>query len=167
MLPPAKPGCSTRKENKYYIDIVDDFKFLKNGSGFIWPSEQDGYNHVYLYGMDGKQIRLLTPGSYDMVKVYGVDEKNNTLYYQAAARSPMEREVYSVSLDGTNKKLITPTPGTNDVQFSTTYDLFVWTHSTINTASTIGVYDRSGKLVRMLEENPNVKKLQEECMVQP
>ena len=156
-----------QEENKYYIDIVDDFKFLKNGSGFIWPSEQDGFNHVYLYGMDGKQIRLLTPGSFDMIKVYGVDEKNNTLYYQAAAKTPMEREVYSVSLDGTNKKLITPTPGTNDVQFSTTYDLFVWTHSTINTPSTIGVYDRSGKLVRMLEENPNVKKLQEECKVQP
>ena len=156
-----------QEDNKYYIDIVDDFKFLKNGSGFIWPSEQDGYNHVYLYGMDGKQIRLLTPGSFDMIKVYGVDEKNNTLYYQAAAKSPMEREVYSVSLDGSNKKLITPTPGMNEVQFSTTYDLFVWTHSTINTPSTIGVYDRSGKQVRMLEENSNLKKMQEECKVQP
>jgi dipeptidyl-peptidase-4 len=156
-----------QEDNKYYIDIVDDFKFLKDGSGFIWPSEQDGYNHVYLYGMDGKQIRLLTPGSYDMIKVYGVDEKNNTLYYQAAAKSPMEREVYSVTLDGSIKKLITATPGDNDAQFSTTYDLYVWTHSTINHAPTIGVYDRSGNLVRMLEENTNLRKLQDECKIQP
>jgi len=156
-----------QEDNKYYIDIADDFRFLKNGAGFIWASEQDGYNHIYLYGMDGKLIKLLTPGSYDVITVEGVDEKNNTLYYQAEAKSPMEREVYSVALDGTNKKLITNDPGTNDVQFSTTYDLYVWTRSTINTPSTIGVYDRSGKLVRQLEDNANLKKLQTECQVQP
>jgi dipeptidyl-peptidase 4 len=156
-----------QEDNKYYIDITDDFRFLKNGSGFIWASEQDGFNHLYRYGMDGKMIKLLTPGAYDVITVEGVDEKNNTLYYQAAAKSPMEREVYSVTLDGNNKKLITDNPGTNDVQFSTTYDLFVWTHSTINTPATIGVYDRNGKLVRPLEDNAALKKKQAECQVQP
>ncbi len=156
-----------QEDNKYYIDITDDFRFLKNGAGFIWASEQDGFNHIYLYGMDGKMIRCLTPGNYDVITVNGVDEKNNTLYYQAEAKSPMQKEVYSVSLNGTNRKLITDDPGMNDVQFSTTYDLFVWTHSTINTPNIIGVYDREGKLVRQLEDNANLKKMQQECQVQP
>jgi dipeptidyl-peptidase-4 len=163
----GKTKLMYQEENKYYIDITDDFRFLKNGAGFIWASEQDGFNHLYLYGMDGKQIKALTPGDYDVITVLGVDEKNRTLYYQAAAKSPMEREVYSVSLDGTNCKNLTAGGGMNDVQFSTTFDLFVWNHSTINSPSTIGVYDSNGKLVRQLEDNAGLKKLQEECQVQP
>jgi len=163
----GKTSLMYQEENKYYIDITDDFRFLKNGAGFIWPSEQDGFNHIYLYGMDGKKIKLLTPGDYDVITVVGVDEKNNTLYYEAAAKSPMEREVYSVKLDGTSRKLITNNPGMNSVQYSTTFDLFVWTHSTINSPASIGVYDRDGKLVRQLEDNAGLKKLQEECKVQP
>ena len=163
----GKTSLMYQEENKYYIDITDDFRFLKNGAGFIWPSEQDGYNHIYLYGMDGKQIKALTPGDYDVITVLGVDEKNNKLYYQAAAKSPMQREVYSVKLDGTDRKLITNNPGMNDVQYSTTYDLYVWSHSTINSPVSIGVYDRDGKLVRQLEDNANLKKMQEECKVQP
>lgn len=163
----GKTKLMYQEENKYYIDITDDFRFLKNGAGFIWASEQDGFNHLYLYGMDGKQIKKLTPGEYDVITVLGVDEKNDKLYYQAAAKTPMEREIYSVNLDGTNRKNLTPGGGMNDVQFSTTFDLFVWNHSTINSPSTIGVYDATGKLVRPLEDNAGLKKLQEECKVQP
>ena len=162
----GKTNLMYQEDNKYYIDITDDFRFLKNG-GFIWPSEQDGFNHIYLYGMDGKQIKMLTPGNYDVITVIGVDEKNSTLYYEAAAKSPMEREVYSVKLDGTGRKMITNNPGMNSVQYSTTYDLFVWSHSTINSPVSIGVYDRDGKLVRQLEDNAELKKMQEECKVQP
>ncbi|HJW27648.1 MAG TPA: alpha/beta fold hydrolase, partial [Saprospiraceae bacterium] len=163
----GKSKLMYQEDNKYYIDITDDFRFLKNNAGFIWASDQDGFAHIYLYGMDGKQLRLLTPGNYDVVTVLGVDEKNNTMYYQASAKTPLEKEVYSVSLDGNNKKLITDKAGMNSVQFSTTYDLWVWTHSTANSPPTIGVYDRGGKLVRMLEENKSLQKLQGECQVQP
>jgi dipeptidyl-peptidase-4 len=163
----GKTKVMFQEDNKYYIEIVDDFRFLKNQNGFLWASEQDGFNHLYLYDIEGKLIRQLTSGNYDVITVKGVDEKNNIVYYQAAARSPMEREIYSIGLDGKNKKLITDKPGMNDVQFSTTYDLYVWDHSTINSPSTIGIYDRSGKEIRILEDNANLKKLQAECQVQP
>lgn len=163
----GKTSILLQEDNKYYIDIHDNLTFLSDNDCFIWTSEKDGYNHIYLYGMDGSLKKQLTSGSWEVTGFYGVDEKNKTLYYQAASNSPLEREVFSIDLKGENKKNLTPQKGTNNAQFSTTFDLFVWNHSTINTAPTFAVHDRKGKQVRMLEDNAPMQKKQEESGVQP
>ena len=163
----GKTSLLLQEDNKYYIEIADDFAFLSCEDSFLWASEKDGFNHIYLYGMDGQLKKQLTSGPWDVVTIYGVDEKNKTLYYQAGAKTPMEREVYSVDLKGSNRKLITDRPGINSAQFSTTFDLFVWSHSTANTAATYSVHNRKGELIRLLEDNAHIKKLQEETQVQP
>lgn len=156
----GKTNILLEEENKYYIDITDNLTFLKNGKEFIWTSEKSGFNHIYLYSMDGKEKRALTKGNYDVTNFYGVDEKNKTVYYQASQKSPMQKEVYSVNLKGRNKKTLTPYEGTNSAQFSSTYDYRVVTNSTINTAPTYTVYDRNGKKVRVIEDNNNIGDLQ-------
>ena len=163
----GKTSLLLKEENKYYIDITDDLTFLADNDHFIWTSEQDGYNHIYLYGMNGKLKKQLTSGNWEMSTFYGVDEKNKTVYYQAASVSPMEREICSVGLNGDNKKIISTSKGMNNAQFSTTFDLYVLNHSTINTAPAFDVYDRKGQLVRSLENNENVKKQQADAGVQP
>ncbi len=163
----GKTSLMLQEENKYYIDIHDNLTFLKGQDGFIWTSEQDGYNHIYLYGMDGKLKHQITSGSWEVTDFYGVDEKNNLLYFQANIKSPLEREIYSIDLNGSNRKVIKGDDGMNSAQFSTTYDLFVWTHSGINTPPTISVNDRNGNLVRNLEDNASVRKLQQDCKTQP
>ncbi|MDQ3015653.1 MAG: S9 family peptidase [Bacteroidota bacterium] len=163
----GKTKVMLQEDNKYYIDIHDNLTFLSEDECFVWTSAKDGYNHIYLYGMDGSLKKQLTSGNYDVINFYGVDEKNKIVYYQAAARTPMEREVYSVDLKGGNSKIITDKHGMNTVQFSTTNDLFIWTNSNINTAPTYAVHDRKGKLIRLLEDNVGVKKLQEDVKVSP
>jgi len=163
----GKTTLLLQEDNKYYIDIHDNLTFLSNEQGFIWTSELDGFNHIYLYGMNGKLKKQITSGQWEVTSFEGVDEKNKTVYFQAASNSPMEREVFSIDFNGEHKKLLTPEKGMNAVQFSTTYDLFVWNHSTINSAPTYTVYDRKVKLVRVLEENGSVKKQQEEAGAQP
>lgn len=166
LLVDAKTGTSTsllKETNRYYIDIHDHLTFVENGSQFIWLSEQDGYNHIYLYGMDGKLIRQLTKGEYDVTAFYGYDEKYKLLFYQAAEKSPMDREVYCVGLKGKKKKLLTPVAGTNKAQFSKTYDYYVVTHSTINEPPSYTVYNRKGKKVREIENNESLKRIQKEC----
>lgn len=163
----GKTSLLLQEDNKYYIDIHDNLTFLTDDECFIWTSEIDGYNHIYLYGMDGKLKRQLTAGNWEVSSFYGVDEKNKTVYYQGAAKSPLEREVYSVDLKGNNTKILTDKKGMNYAEFSTTYDLFVWTHSDINTAATYSVLDRKGNLVRLLEDNAGLKKLQDQAGVQP
>ena len=163
----GKTSLLLQEDNKYYIDIHDNLTFLTEDECFIWTSEKDGYNHIYLYGMDGKLKRQITSGNWEVSSFYGVDEKNNTIYYQAAARTPLEREVYSVDLKGNNTKMLTDKKGMNNAAFSTTFDLFVWTHSDINTASTYSVHDRKGNRIRLLEDNAGLKKLQDQAGVQP
>ena len=163
----GKTSLLLQEDNKYFIDIHDNLTFLSEDECFIWTSEKDGFNHIYLYGMDGQLKRQLTSGKWEVTSFYGVDEKNKLVYFQAAAKSPLEREVYSVDLKGDHQKNLTEKKGFNSAQFSTTFDLFVWTHSTINTPNTYSVHDRKSKLVRLLEDNAGLKKLQEEAHVRP
>ena len=153
--------------NDYYIDITDDLKFLKDKKHFVWTSEQSGFNHVYLYNLNGKLVRQLTAGNYDVTKLYGVDEVNKMVYFQAAEQSPLERQIYSVDMDGKNKKNLTPFAGTNAAQFSSTFDYFVNTFSTANTPPTFTVYDRTGKEIRVIEDNKKLVSVQENYGTQP
>lgn len=164
----TKSNVFYEEKNKYYIDITDDLTFLKDGESFVWSSEKEGYNQLYLMGMDGKQKVKLTTGNYDVTQFYGVDEKNKKVFFQAAEKSPMEKHVFSIDLDGKNLTNLTPSlSGTNNAQFSSTFDYFSNNHSTINTAPTYIVYDRSGKKIRTIEDNVNYGKIQEGYGVSP
>lgn len=163
----GKTRLLLKEENKYYIDIHDNLTFLKNQEGFIWTSEQDGFNHIYFYGMDGRLKKQLTSGSWEVTEFYGVDEKNQKIYYQAASVSPMERELYSLDLKTGKSSRILDQKGMNSAQFSTTFDLFVWNHSTINTPPTYVVCDRNGSIIRTLEDNAAARTSQTDCAVQP
>ena len=73
------------ESKQYFVDYaqVDEWQFLSDNS-FICVNETDGYRHAYLYSATGQKIKQLTKGKYDVTKVYGYDEKSQTLYYQAA-----------------------------------------------------------------------------------
>lgn len=158
-----------KEKNKRYIaeSHFDNLTFLKDGKRFIWTSEEDGFSHIYLYGMDGKKITQLTKGNYDVTAFYGVDEAREIVYFQAANRTAMEREVYATSLKYGKKRRLTDAEGWNSAQFSSTFDYYVNTHSTVNSPATYTVYDLKGKKIRTIEDNAEAKKTQEEYGVQP
>ena len=138
------------EENKYYVDVHDNLTFLDDS--FIWTSEQDGFNQLYLYDMQGGQPQQLTSARYDVTQFYGVHD--GQLYFQAAGRDPMQREVYVKSLRGRDlPRPLTDQRGYNDAQFSGTYDYYVLTNSTVNTPATVGVYDLAGTQVREIITN--------------
>ena len=152
----AKNGSSTvmlDEKSKYYIDIHDNLTFLDNGKEFIWTSEKDGYNHIYLYGMDGKEKIALTAGDYDVTAFYGVDEKKKKVYFQAADRTPMEKRVFEIGYKGKKPRVLDMRSGTSNATFSSTYDYYILSNSTLNTPATYNVYTRGGELVRALEDN--------------
>lgn len=160
LMADSKTGKTTLLLNevskKYYVDLHDNLTFLDNGQ-FIWTSEKDGFNHIYLHNANGKQAKQLTKGKFDVTAFYGVDEKNKVVYYQAAKESPMQREVYNVALKGGKSKCLTKTKGTSSAQFSKTFDYFVNTHSDINTPPSYAVHDAKGKQVRMIHDNAGLK----------
>ncbi|NNF22286.1 MAG: S9 family peptidase [Saprospiraceae bacterium] len=169
LLADANNGATSvivEENNEYYIDITDDIRFLENGDQFIWSSEKSGFNHLYLYNLEGREMRALTSGDFDVTRFYGVDEKNKRIYYQAAETSPMERQIYSVNLRGKDKVILTPQKGYNSAQFSSTFDFFVCTHSTINQAPSYKVYDRKMNPVRVIEDNQELMKKASDVNVQ-
>ena len=156
-----------KEKNKYFIDVTDNLSFLKDGKHFIWTSEMDGYNHIYLYGIDGQLKNQITQGEYDVTSFYGVDEETEMVYYQAAKNDAMRKEVYASSFNGRQTKELSKSPGNNSAQFSATYDYYVLNHSTINTPPSYTVYDRKGKEVRSIEDNIKLKSTQSARKVAP
>jgi len=144
--------------NPYYIDIDDDLTFLDNGKQFIWSSERDGYNHLYLYNLDGSVERQLTHGPWEVTKFYGLDATQKKLYYQAAEISPLQRQLYSIALNGKKKKLLTSGTGTYDADFSKGCRYFLLTWSDANTPYRFSMHDRNGKELRLIESNEDLQK---------
>ncbi len=143
------------EDNPYYIDITDDLTFTPDGKYFILSSEKSGFNHLYYYGIDGKLIRQLTSGNWDVTSMYGYDAEKKKIYFQSAERSPMDRDVYEVNLKG-KKKLISETVGTNSANFSSNFDYFINTWSDANTPPVYTVNQADGKQVRVLEDNKSL-----------
>lgn len=65
---------------------------------FLWQSERDGYNHLYLYNLSGKMIRQVSKGAMPVISFYGFDTKGENGYYQVADESGMNRYVYAANL---------------------------------------------------------------------
>ena len=174
LLTDSQTGKTTlflKETNKYFVDLElnDDIAFLKDGS-FIKSSESDGYNHIYLYDKTGKIIRQLTKGNWDVRKVYGLDEANGEVFYQASKISPMQKEVYFVKLDGSKDHSLGGVDaeiGTNNAEFSSNFSYFVLNHSTSNIAATYTVYDNQGVKIRTIEDNKGVGTLQKDYNTQP
>lgn len=149
------------EKNQYYISVDDDLTFLKDKKHFIWMSEKEGFNQIYLMGMDGKQKAKITPGDYDVTAFYGVDEKNKRVYFQATDQGPLRKSVFSVNLEGKKLSNLTPAKeGSSSAQFSSTFDFYSVNYSTINTAPTYTVYDNQNKVVRVIEDNKDYADLQ-------
>lgn len=156
------------KEDQYIAEsMLDNITFLEDGNHFVMTSERDGYHHVYLHDMKGREKRQLTKGKWDVTSFYGVDEKNETVFYQAAKENPMQKHVYSVNLNGRKDQQLSKEDGTNSASFSSTFDYYTLSHSTINTPTTYAVYNRDGRLMRELEDNENIRKLQRQYDVSP
>jgi dipeptidyl-peptidase-4 len=138
--------------NPYYIDITDNLTFINENDKFIITSEKDGYNHIYLYSIEGKLIKQLTSGDWDVMNVYGYDEENKRIFYQSAEESPLDRSIYFVDLKGKRKK-ISKSEGTNSASFSDNFKYYINTFTDVNTPPYITVNNAKGDEIRILEDN--------------
>ncbi|HMM11373.1 MAG TPA: S9 family peptidase [Bacteroidales bacterium] len=144
------------EHNQYYVDITDDLTFLPDGRHFIISSERDGFNHLYLYDLNGRLVRQLTKGSWDVTKLYGYSSRYRKIYFQAAAISPTERQLYSVDLKGKISPLVLSS-GHNNAFFSDDFSYFIHSHSTINQPPVFSLRNNTGKELRILKDNSRLR----------
>ena len=150
-----------------YIEMPFKVYFLEDNQHFVVLSEKSGYNHIYLYNMKGKLVKQLTKGNWEVTDFYGVDEEKKTVYYQSAEISPLVRNVYSIGLNGKNKKRLSKFEGTNSAVFSKGYKNFINYNSTANTPSRISLHQMDGTEIRLLKDNSKLSETMEDFKLNP
>ena len=135
-----------------YVSVKDDLTFLDDNS-FIWTSEKDGFNHIYHYSFNGKLINQITKGNWEVTKYYGFNKEKKTIYYQSVENGSINRGVYSIGLDGTNKKLLSNNIGTNTAAFSRNLNYFINTHSSSETPPRFSLYSAEGEMIKVIKDN--------------
>ena len=141
------------EKDKAYIDVTDNLTFLKDNS-FIWTSEKDGFNHIYLYDKTGKLKNQVTKGKWEVTEYYGLDEKTNTLFYQSVENGSINRDVYRTGLDGKNKLRLSQGAGTTKATFSPNFQFFISSFSSAAQPTKYTLNEaKAGKEVQVIQNN--------------
>jgi dipeptidyl-peptidase-4 len=144
------------EKDKAYVDVTDNLTFLKDNS-FIWTSEKDGFNHIYLYDKNGKLKNQLTKGNWEVTNYYGLDQKTNTVFYQSVENGSINRDVYRIGLDGKNKLRLSQNTGTNAATFSPNFQYYINTFSSASQPTTYTLNEaKAGKQVQVIENNASL-----------
>jgi dipeptidyl-peptidase 4 len=168
LLTDAKSGVSNplyEEKNKYFVEINDDWWFLKDGKNFLFTSEMNGYRHLYLYSMDGKNKVQLSKGNYEIADVNGVDEANKLVYYTMAYPRPMDRNLFVTDFSGRKTIQLTQGEAWHRIVFNDDFTKFYDYRSDLNTPQTVSLNDIvinkkkdiSTHFVKTVSDNNNLK----------
>jgi dipeptidyl-peptidase-4 len=136
-----------------YIDITDNLTFLEDNS-FIWTSEKDGWNHIYLYNEDGELENQVTKGNWEVTNYYGYNEDANRIFYQSTENGSVNRDVYSIKPNGKRKTRLTQKEGMNSADFSADFTYFINSYTSTENPYEFTLHNaKNGKLVREIKDN--------------
>ncbi len=141
------------ERSESFINLHDDLVFLDDGR-FLWSSERSNLRQIYLYDQSGKLIRQITHHDLPVVKIEGVDEERNTVFYSAVTNRSLEKHLFSISLEGGEPVRLTHEAGWHAVKVSDDGRFFVDSHSTVGSPVHVMLKDASGRILTMIEDNP-------------
>jgi dipeptidyl-peptidase-4 len=167
LLTEAASGKSSllyEEKNKYYIDIHDDWYFLRDGKHFLFTSEKNGYNQIWLYSLDGKKQLQLSSGAYDVAEINGVDETNQRVYYTVAYPRPMDRNLFVADFSGKKNAALTTGEAWHRVVLDEKFTQFYDYKSDLNTPQVVtlqsivaGKKGFSAKVVKTVNESSKLR----------
>ncbi|PKP44507.1 MAG: S9 family peptidase [Bacteroidetes bacterium HGW-Bacteroidetes-13] len=142
-----------RETDKAYIEQPEMPPFLDDNS-FIWTSERDGFNHLYHFDKSGKLLNKLTEGNWDVTSFYGFDPKSKRVFYQSVENGSINRDIYSVKLNGKNKLRLSSETGSNDADFSADFSYFIQTFTNSETPPRFTLHSsKDGKKLKDIKDN--------------
>jgi dipeptidyl-peptidase-4 len=151
-VPGGTPTTLFRETTKAWVEPSGDPQWLKDGS-FLWLSERSGYKHLYHYGADGKLLRQITDGPWEVRTLHGADASNQSIYFSGTERSVLGTDVYRVALDGSGLKRISGAPGNHIASFNPSMSLWIDSWTDIQTPTRISLARNDGTEVRVVEAN--------------
>ena len=112
-----------------------DVEWIDQGKRFLWASERDSWRHLYSVSRDGSDVKLITPGNYDVISVERVDAQNGWVYFLASPENATQRYLYRVRIDGAGKEeRLTPAsvPGVHSYNISPRGEFAIHVYSSFN-----------------------------------
>ena len=145
------------ESDKAFLDIHDNIRWLENETWFTWTSERSGWRHLYRVSRDGKKMKPITAGEFDVVNINCIDPKSGFVYYIASPDSFIDRYLYRSRLDGTGSpERVTPNgmPGHHSYQMSGDGTWAIHTHNSSVSPNRISlVHLPDHKMTKSLEDN--------------
>ena len=159
------------EEDKAWVDINDDPQWFKSGDQFVWVSERDGWRHVYVVSKNTGDLKLVTPGDFDVISIESIDEANGWIYFIASPDNAAQRYLFRMALNGTGKaERISPQdePGTHSYQISPNSEWAIHTYSFFSNPPIVDVVHLPDhKVVNTLVSNSELKKRIEQLKTKP
>jgi len=160
MANPLSTVCQQVIEDRVdkYINENVFANLLLTDSHLVLTSERDGYNHIYLYGLNGQLQRMVgdfnqgETGHSIVTEVYGYDEASGDLYFAALNDGPVDQKVY-VSRKNGRVECLTEQAGWNSATFSSDFKNFVHVWSDLNHPTTYTICNNQGRQLAILTDN--------------
>lgn len=136
---------------------IDEWIWTADGDMLV-VTQQDGWRHIYQYDSQGAKKQLLTTGSFDVTRLYGIDELGN-IFFQAADPSPMQRMIRMLNISSSKKVFtLSSLQGMHNAQFSANYKYFIDSYSSIGHPLKAEVVKANGKVLRTIIDNKKLQK---------
>ena len=156
---PATGAARTvlHEESKTWINFADNLIFLKNKPEFLWTSEHEtGFRHLYRYSNSGELLSKLTSGDWEVRNIAAVDEERHRVFFSSSELSPLESQLYAVSLNGGARTRLTSEEGVHHIQANDDGSYFLDSFSNASTPSSQSLKNSGGERVAVLRE-PDTK----------
>lgn len=144
-------------KDEAFLDIHDNIVWLDNAKSFTWTSEKDGWLHLYKVSRDGKEMKLVTRGNFDVVNINCIDPEGGYVYYIASPDNFTQRYLYRSSLDGKGEAVrVTPAmmAGQNSYQISGNAKYAIHSFENSTTPRRISLINLSThQQLKLLEDN--------------
>jgi dipeptidyl-peptidase-4 len=130
------------EQDSAWVDINDDLQWFKSSDQFVWVSERDGWRHVYIVSKTTGELKLITPGDFDVISIENIDEINGWIYFIASPDNASQRYLYRMAINGTGKPVrISPRnePGTHSYQVSPNSDWAIHTYSAFSNPPVVDI----------------------------
>lgn len=138
--------------NEKWIEPEHTAYFYSNSNDFIWISERDGFNNLYLYDFNGKLIKKLTENKFVVKDILETSPDKKFVYYSATGPNPTNTLVYRVDLQG-NNELISKEEGTHTFSLSSNGIYYCDAFSSLTVPYKAMIYTNSGKMSKLLMES--------------
>ena len=96
-----------RETDAKYVEPQHPIMFLPwDSSKFILQSQKDGYNHIYLFSKDGKELKQITKGKWVVMDILGFNKKKKSIIIASNELSPIQRNLFSVDVNTGKRTLV-------------------------------------------------------------